>query len=301
MKPAYFLLLCFPFAAIISLNSSAQNIGIGTTTPVMKLHISSGADTALQLVENTNTLNVNTNTGIYFKNGSYFTGAIKTIGTGTVLARMGLYTYAVSDQNNLRERISIADNGNVGIDMVDPVAKLDINGTLKIRGGGPGVGKILTSDADGLASWEPNAAPNSGFKAVVGAGGFNVSSSANTTLIFTLKDYDDPVAFFSSTFTAPSTGLYHFDALLHWSISAVGFPTEYIMYMVVNGAQRHGSILDLPAGASGFRPQALSTDIKLTAGDNVEIVVFQNSGILQSIIGLFSGIRYSYFSGRRVY
>ena len=33
---------------------------------------------------------------------------------------------------------------------------LDINGTIKITGGTPGNGKILTSDANGLASWEEN-------------------------------------------------------------------------------------------------------------------------------------------------
>ena len=33
-------------------------------------------------------------------------------------------------------------------------AKLDVDGNIKIRGGGPGAGKVLTSDADGLATWE---------------------------------------------------------------------------------------------------------------------------------------------------
>lgn len=34
--------------------------------------------------------------------------------------------------------------------------QVDINGTIKITGGLPGAGKVLTSDADGLASWEEN-------------------------------------------------------------------------------------------------------------------------------------------------
>ncbi len=34
------------------------------------------------------------------------------------------------------------------------IAQVDINGTLKITGGNPGAGKILTSDATGLASWQ---------------------------------------------------------------------------------------------------------------------------------------------------
>ncbi len=34
------------------------------------------------------------------------------------------------------------------------VSQVDINGTIKITGGNPGTGKVLTSDATGLASWQ---------------------------------------------------------------------------------------------------------------------------------------------------
>ncbi len=45
-------------------------------------------------------------------------------------------------------------NQNVGIGISTPEVRLDVNGQLKIRGGLPGIGKILTSDATGLASWQ---------------------------------------------------------------------------------------------------------------------------------------------------
>lgn len=293
--------MLFTITALLPFSSIAQNVGIGNSTPAMKLHISSSSDTALLMLDNSNPLAVNTNSGIYFKNGNYFTGAIKAIGTGSVFARIGFFTFAASDQNILQERISITDDGNVGIGWNAPDVKLDINGEIKIRGGAPGAGKVLTSDATGLASWQTNAAMNSGFKAVIGGSGYNIDPSVNTTIIFTTEEYDDPSVYFPPTFVTPSTGLYHFDALLHWNITSVAFPTQYVMYLTVNGVQRHGNILDIPAGAGGFRPQALSADIKLTTGDTVEIVVIQTSGIIQSITGTFSGIRYSYFSGRRIY
>jgi uncharacterized protein (TIGR02145 family) len=44
---------------------------------------------------------------------------------------------------------------NVGIGTTTPDAKLDVIGTLKISDGTQGDGKILTSDATGLASWQP--------------------------------------------------------------------------------------------------------------------------------------------------
>ncbi len=45
----------------------------------------------------------------------------------------------------------------VGIGTANPQANLDVNGTLWVRGGNPGAGKIMTSDAAGRAQWaEPN-------------------------------------------------------------------------------------------------------------------------------------------------
>jgi hypothetical protein len=48
---------------------------------------------------------------------------------------------------------------NVGIGTNSPTQKLDIDGQIRIRGGAPGAGKVLTSSADGTASW---AIPSSG-------------------------------------------------------------------------------------------------------------------------------------------
>lgn len=54
-------------------------------------------------------------------------------------------------------------NGKVGIGVQNPSANLDVNGTVKISGGSPGVGKVLTSDASGNASWQaPGGSANSG-------------------------------------------------------------------------------------------------------------------------------------------
>ncbi|NOT52556.1 MAG: hypothetical protein HOP10_14905 [Chitinophagaceae bacterium] len=149
----------------------AQNVGIGTATPNMKLHVSSLSDTALLQVDNNAVLANNTNVGMYFKNGSYYTGAIKTTGTGSNVARLGFYTFAIANQNQLLERMSILDNGNVGINTTNPVATLDVNGTVKISGGSPGAGKILTSDATGNASWQNNTSP----------GAWSLTGNAGTT------------------------------------------------------------------------------------------------------------------------
>lgn len=43
--------------------------------------------------------------------------------------------------------------GNVGIGTITPGATLEIAGQVKITGGTPGAGKVLTADATGLATW----------------------------------------------------------------------------------------------------------------------------------------------------
>mgnify|MGYP006910061808 CR=1 FL=1 len=47
----------------------------------------------------------------------------------------------------------IDSTGKIGIGTTHPGAKLEVNGTVKITDGTQGSGKVLTSDADGLASW----------------------------------------------------------------------------------------------------------------------------------------------------
>ncbi|MBM4254211.1 MAG: hypothetical protein FJ146_19775, partial [Deltaproteobacteria bacterium] len=49
-------------------------------------------------------------------------------------------------------------SGNVGIGSTSAPAQLDLIGQIKITGGSPGAGKVLTSDATGLASWTTPAA-----------------------------------------------------------------------------------------------------------------------------------------------
>ena len=56
-----------------------------------------------------------------------------------------------------KNALTILNNGNVGIGTTGPGAKLEIAGQIKITGGTPGGGKVLVSDASGLASWSASA------------------------------------------------------------------------------------------------------------------------------------------------
>ena len=60
------------------------------------------------------------------------------------------------------EILTVTGDGKVGINNASPIASIDVNGQVKISGGEPGIGKVLTSDANGVASWK-NSPTNTGF------------------------------------------------------------------------------------------------------------------------------------------
>jgi len=58
-------------------------------------------------------------------------------------------------RTNNSEKLRITTNGNVGIGTNNPSAQLEVSGSLRFSGAGtPGAGKVLTSDADGYATWQ---------------------------------------------------------------------------------------------------------------------------------------------------
>jgi hypothetical protein len=130
------------------------NIGIGEAAPYAKLHIGdvpSDGDGLLMIGPSfggSARIGLRTNTGSgNFENEWH------------LLAEAGGKFHIVDGRSfdvapSGIERISIATNGNVGIGTTSPGAKLDVNGPIKITDGSQGAGKVLTSDASGLASWQ---------------------------------------------------------------------------------------------------------------------------------------------------
>jgi len=80
------------------------------------------------------------------------------------------YIMIVPDADSQTEQVwgNFYTSGNIGIGTNSPGAKLEIAGQIKITGGAPGAGKVLTSDAAGLATWNT---PSSG--SVAGSGTLN--------------------------------------------------------------------------------------------------------------------------------
>jgi len=108
------------------------SVGIGNGNPSYILDVKSSFSSLLRL-ENSSPLANLVHTDMFFKTGDYFTGAIKSTGTSASEARLGLLTGASLSTGDLAERISILNNGFVGIGTALPTYKLDVAGRARLR------------------------------------------------------------------------------------------------------------------------------------------------------------------------
>jgi len=143
--------------------AASNNIGIGTTSPKARLHVRE---------EGTGGVDEIARFGSY--NSDLPSVIIGSESSAPGLGYLSLYRAEVSLP---KVRITASDtvstyfnSGNVGIGTTNPTEALDINGQVRIRGGSPAEGNVLTSDANGVGTWQA-------------AGGGNV----NRVILFALK------------------------------------------------------------------------------------------------------------------
>lgn len=122
--------------------------GIGTSTPNGPLHVESA-------------VNIN-NTG-----ATNFADRIAPVvigdgdGTGACILIDGNQVEQANPSSDLYINFNSSGNvliaqggGNVGVGTSDPGAKLEVAGQVKMTGGSPGDGKVLTSSSTGLGTWK---------------------------------------------------------------------------------------------------------------------------------------------------
>ena len=105
--------------------------------------------------------------GTYYNGVDYRTGAAMYYVADTIIdnwhpASIQFRTTGYGNNNNLT-RMTIKHNGNVGIGTANPLSKFDVRGKVKILDGTEGTGKVFTSDAAGIGSWQvlpPGNVPN---------------------------------------------------------------------------------------------------------------------------------------------
>lgn len=118
-------------------NSNTGNVGIGISNPTFKLHVGN----------NNNALRIE--------------GPLAPASGGNAISIGGYGHVAVDQPGAIGGRFIILENGNIGIGDNGPTEKLTISGKIKMVDGTQGVNKVLTSDANGVASWQlPSAQTN---------------------------------------------------------------------------------------------------------------------------------------------
>ncbi|MCJ7933289.1 MAG: hypothetical protein MUW56_06530 [Chryseobacterium sp.] len=158
----------------------------------------------------------------------------------------------------------VLNNGNVGMGTVTPTNKLDIrsttNGALKIADGSQGANRVLTSDANGVATWKDLPA-NTDTSIYAGNGtlaGNRIVAQAGSTLAFT---------------SSAATGTNHF------SVDGSTFSVDAVTNRVGIGTTTPKNLLDLGSGSG--KKLALWNS---TAGDD-----FYGFGNAADVLQIFAG------------
>lgn len=112
-----------------------------------------------------NVTEISLGAGLGFAAGQLTNTAIPTVSASGANTFTGVNTFqgnvVVGDQatDTLTVNAAITTNGTVTLGTTNNAANaVTIVGPLKITSGSPGVGQVLTSNADGVATWEPQAA-----------------------------------------------------------------------------------------------------------------------------------------------
>ena len=140
--------------------TASGNVGIGTTSPAAKLDVEGGiaigSGSSINTTHgNQRSIQMSTDTsygGIHNNHSGFLMYSTMPGGWGTSQLHFARSTnWGVYDSSNPTMTLS---GRNVGIGTTGPTQKLDVNGQIRIRGGSPAAGKVLTATADGTASWQ---------------------------------------------------------------------------------------------------------------------------------------------------
>jgi len=135
--------------------------------------------------------------------------------------------YRLFSNATLTDGLFITSAGNVGIGVTAPTNKLEVAGQVKITGGTPGAGKVLTSDANGLATWLTPAAGGGTLNAAYDFGGSGIGRQIDADAgAVTIAGVDGFVATGYLTYgTIPATGM---GARMMWYPKKVAFRAGYV-------------------------------------------------------------------------
>jgi hypothetical protein len=178
---------------------------------------------------------------------------------------------------------------------------LQVEGRLKIFGNtqNPGLGKVLTSDQIGGATWQDvPKLPEVAFSAVMSDVAEVIPPSQAVKVNFGTKEYDLSNSYSdfngnpSSSFTAPMNGIYHFNAQVELVFSTNPDPLVRIFLIKISNGNEVVLVSTTSFGSASF-----AKDVKLETGDKI-IVKADHFGDENATV--YSLISNSYFTGHLV-
>lgn len=321
------LLLCFLLGVLQYQAFSQGNVGVGTTNPnsssildisssnkgvlFPRVNLQSAVDNVTipspasgLIVYNTNAV-VPGGVGLFYNAGTAASPNWTKVGdvilplykaTSTNNSAFQIENYSSSPTSSAIKAYSFGGNA------------LDVSGKMKISGAGqsPGQGKVLTSDANGNATWEGAVAFSS--QGVVTTGSNSIAPNTFTKVRFATVNYDlngnyhGPNDANHSSFIAPVNGIYHFDSKVVWDANYIdGYTVRFMLVRIRDGNktvlhEHFDNFPDLPT-----LTQQISIDTKLQAGDQVYMEVRHTAEENVKLSeGGFFGYPQHYFNGRLV-
>ncbi len=171
--------------------------------------------------------------------------------------------------------------GKTGINTNFPSAALDINGTIKIRGGAPALNKVLTSDAIGNASWKiiPVTTKIAFGTYLLPGTSLSIPSNVFTKISFTEPEELGVANMAASVFTAPETATYHFESSIMFALpNTANVSVRIVIRDAALNIIRSYETRENNAAASTEKSLSVSATTSLNAGQKVEVQFFQNTG-----------------------
>ena len=309
--------------------NNGSKIGIGTTNPTNELQIeSSGGSTSIGLINYGTFSNYGSTAELSFARGTQ--GVPSAVLNGDALGWINFKGYDGSDfqtcgwlmarasedwsatatgndlfiintpngTSNQICRIAILNDGKVGINTFSPTTQLHVSGGARITGAlydgtnsAGSSGNVLTSTGSST-QWVNNSI---GFAVYRSASDVTVPAATYTTIVFNSEHYDDGNGYSTSTgsYTAPSAGVYHFDACIRLNGTATDEQVTVVGLFVNGIQQRHKR---MPSDIASFSID-ISADLKLLSGDVVTVQVYCQTATGASFTNNYS----TYFTGHKVY
>ena len=271
-----------------SVDGANDRVGIGTATPKEALQIGdkwtfrSGGD---------KTINYNG-----FWNGTDWeymaageASKLRFSNNGDVYIHVAA-TGVAGDPINFTTPLTIKNGGNVGINTNAPSATLDVNGSFRLRGNGAVANRVLTSDANGNATWQ--AAPS-------GADG--ISSTAALSLSGTSLELTDG----TNTTTQDLAGLQDGDGIYDGSGT---IPTSTVSTITDNLDFVTGAVDGFAVDGTTFSVDGLNNRVGIGTDAPKEILqlgpkwAFRNDGYSKSILynTFYNGTNWEYVDADEV-